>query len=110
MYIQRTNVRSSDLTSCVWQKKADELLGATFAISMEKVNALIKPVQLDEQQLKDVDVAIELQLREEDGESELETILEYSDKIATYMRKLEYRMKLCSQQTGTKSASQNVNI
>lgn len=44
---------------------------------------------------------------EHDAQNEFKTILEYRDMITTYMGRLEYRMKLCSQQTETKSASQN---
>lgn len=107
MYVQKKKRKVIRAQITHFAKEADELLGATSAVSLEEVSALIKRLQLAEQQLKNVDAAIEPHLKKENVESEFETILEYRDKMTTYMGKLEYRMKLCSQQTETKSTSQN---
>ncbi|KAL1445570.1 hypothetical protein MTO96_044943, partial [Rhipicephalus appendiculatus] len=72
---------------------ADKILSSTSAVDLEEVSVLIERLRLAERQLKDADTAIEPHLREEDAEDEFETVLEYSDKLATYVGRLEYRRK-----------------
>ncbi|KAH7984130.1 hypothetical protein HPB52_017321 [Rhipicephalus sanguineus] len=64
---------------------ADKILNSTSAVDLEKVSVLIERQRLAELQLNHADTPIEPQLREEDAEAEFETVLEYSDKLATYV-------------------------
>ncbi|KAL1442570.1 hypothetical protein MTO96_046355 [Rhipicephalus appendiculatus] len=61
----------------------DKILSSTSAVELEEVSVLIERLRLAERQLKDADTAIEPHLREEDAEDEFETVLKYSDKLAT---------------------------
>ncbi|KAH6947372.1 hypothetical protein HPB50_018527 [Hyalomma asiaticum] len=80
---------------------ADKLLSSTSAIDLDEVSALIERLRLVERQLKDTDTAIEPHLKEEDAEAEYETVLEYSDRIATYIVRLELRKNSASQKETT---------
>ncbi|KAH7942842.1 hypothetical protein HPB52_001913 [Rhipicephalus sanguineus] len=89
---------------------ADKILSSTSAIDLEEVSVLIERLRLAERQLKDADDAIEPHLREEDAEAEFETVLEYSDKVAAYVGRLEYRRKCAQKEPTTQETSAALGV
>ncbi|KAH6943962.1 hypothetical protein HPB50_000923 [Hyalomma asiaticum] len=79
----------------------DRLLSSTSADDLEEGSVLSKRLRLVEQQLKHVDTTLELYLREEGAEAEFESVLEYSDRTATCIVRLELRRNSASQQETT---------
>ncbi|KAH6948477.1 hypothetical protein HPB50_024816 [Hyalomma asiaticum] len=70
---------------------ADKLLNNRSAVDLKEVSVLIERLRLVERRLKDIDTATEPHLREENAEAEFEIVLEYSDRVATCIVRLEFR-------------------
>ncbi|KAH6947551.1 hypothetical protein HPB50_019739 [Hyalomma asiaticum] len=85
---KKRNVIRSQATH--FTNDADKLLNNRSVVDLKEVSVLIERLRLVERQLKDIDTAIEPHLREEDAEAEFESVLEYSDRVATCIVRLEF--------------------
>lgn len=73
----------------------------------EDLELLIERLVLEQGQLNTADATIEPLISEQDGDLKFTHVLEYSDKIVTYMTKLKSQLR-CSAERGNSSNESNL--
>ncbi|KAK8765528.1 hypothetical protein V5799_031863 [Amblyomma americanum] len=102
-------------------KETDDILAAEEAPTNEKVSVLLERLRLVKQQLNDVDAAIEPNVKDDEAEAEFEQVIEYGDKIATCICRLNLKKEQTEQASkdkeirfqatvGSASAAQRIKL
>ncbi|KAK8772528.1 hypothetical protein V5799_024231 [Amblyomma americanum] len=102
-------------------KETDDILAAEEALTNEKVSVLLERLRLVKQQLNDVDAAIEPNVKDDEAEAEFEQVIEYGDKIATCICRLNLKKEQTEQASkdkeirfqatvGSASAAQRIKL
>ncbi|XP_077547781.1 uncharacterized protein LOC144160032 [Haemaphysalis longicornis] len=109
MEIQRKKRRAvrSQVTRIV--KEIDECLAASAEPTVDALKAILQRLETASVKLSEVDAAIERCLTDEDADEEFEQVLEYSDKIANSLGRLELKIETqrLPRQAQTTSTSSN---
>ncbi|KAK8773557.1 hypothetical protein V5799_011910 [Amblyomma americanum] len=102
-------------------KETDDILAAEEAPTNEKVSVLLERLRLVKQQLNDVDAAMEPNVKDDEAEAEFEQVIEYGDKIATCICRLNLKKEQTEQASkdkeirfqatvGSASAAQRIKL